>query len=587
MSEIFLRYKIPFFYLLLFVAAFILSSCKTREISGGPVFQLAPADDGTPKDIAAAQVFLDAIKLEIVDGNPEAAIGQLQTCLVLQPTNAPAMYRLARLYLETGRTEEAIGQIEKAIALEPGNIWYRLLYIDVLEQKHLYDKAAKELSSLISIKPEELDYYVALSRMYLLANKPLNAIRTLNEIETKIGVSEAVSVQKKNIYMVMKKQDKAVGEIEKLSAAFPDNTEYLRLLAEIYVVTNQENKVFEVYRKIADKDPTDGTAQLILADYYSRWKMPDKALEKALLAFHDPELGIENKISYMMMTYVNTNMVEEKKDELLNLIEIVFAIHPKDLRTYAFRADIYSILKEDEKALDDYKKALEGEKKNILLWQKVITAEVAANHYESALKYALEAVEYFPGTPELYLYLGLCYNRLSQYRKSTEQLKIGLNYLVDNKNLEFETYSLLGESYNSLKEYENSDLYFEKALKIDSMDASLLNNYAFYLSLRKEHLSKAKSLSERSLKIVPENANYLDTYGWILYQMSDYTEAENYLKKALDKKPWDPEVLEHYGDVLFKLGKVDEAVMHWEKAKSKGSVSELIDKKITGRQLYE
>jgi hypothetical protein len=46
-------------------------------------------------------------------------------------------------------------------------------------------------------------------------------------------------------------------------------------------------------------------------------------------------------------------------------------------------------------------------------------------------------------------------------------------------------------------------------------------------------------------------------------------------------------IIEHYGDILFKLGDVDSAVKQWQKAKGMDETSDLIDKKIADRKLYE
>ena len=568
-------------YIGLYILLLLLSSCavKKKQVES-PFISMTAGDVHPEQDAALEQIFIDAIKLDIVDRNPQAAINQLQVHLSLNPDNAAAIYRLSRLYLSVGRDAEALQQIEKAVNIDPRNVWYRLFLVELYEKARLYDKAAKELEILVRQKPEDIKHYIALSRMYLLAKNPKKSIRTLDRIEEKIGLSEAVSVQKKNIYLSMKKVSKAVGEIENLQANYPDNLDYLKMLVDVYLASNQENKVYDVYRKIAEIDPGDGTAQLILADYYFRWNMPEKAYEKAEIAFSNKDLDIQSKITYLMMNYVNKDLVASNKDEVMGLIKILTEIHPDDLRVYAFRADIYSILGEDEKALPDYKKALEGEKSMILLWRKVIISDITNGDYGSAVKYAEEALDYFPGSPELYLYLGMGYNRLREYSKSVEILLSGLNYLTDNKILQYQFYANLGESFNSLKDYEKSDSYFNKALAIDSMDASLLNNYAYYLSLRKEKLDEAERMSKRSLEIQPENAAYLDTYGWILYQMGQYTEAVKYLKKAVEIRPWSPVLLEHYGDVLSKLGHLEDALNYWQRAKEKGADSDELDKKI-------
>ena len=93
-------------------------------------------------------------------------------------------------------------------------------------------------------------------------------------------------------------------------------------------------------------------------------------------------------------------------------------------------------------------------------------------------------------------------------------------------------------------------------------------------------------MSERLVELYPDEVTYLDTYAWVLYQMEDYQKAETYLKKAAQDSE-NGTILEHYGDVLFKLGKKDEALKYWNKAKEKGETTELIDKKILDKQLYE
>ena len=61
-------------------------------------------------------------------------------------------------------------------------------------------------------------------------------------------------------------------------------------------------------------------------------------------------------------------------------------------------------------------------------------------------------------------------------------------------------------------------------------------------------------MSQKAVTADPENATYLDTYGWILYRQKKYAEAKVVFKKALiygGKE--NPEVLRHYAAVLEAL----------------------------------
>ena len=84
----------------------------------------------------------------------------------------------------------------------------------------------------------------------------------------------------------------------------------------------------------------------------------------------------------------------------------------------------------------------------------------------------------------------------------------------------------------------------------------------------------------------PDEPAYLDTFGWVLYQLKDYANAKKYIEKALVKSK-DATIVEHYGDVLFQLGEKDNAFAQWEKAKKGEGYSDLLDKKISDKKLYE
>jgi Tfp pilus assembly protein PilF len=146
----------------------------------------------------------------------------------------------------------------------------------------------------------------------------------------------------------------------------------------------------------------------------------------------------------------------------------------------------------------------------------------------------------------------------------------------------------LGDSYHSLKDTTESDKAYEKSLSIKNDNAYVLNNYAYYLSLRNKELDKAESMSKKAVTLDPKNSSFQDTYGWVLYKLQRYEDARTWVGKALDDKEGvSAEVMEHYGDILYKLGDKDQAFYYWQKAKTKGPGSALLDKKITEKRLLE
>jgi tetratricopeptide (TPR) repeat protein len=90
---------------------------------------------------------------------------------------------------------------------------------------------------------------------------------------------------------------------------------------------------------------------------------------------------------------------------------------------------------------------------------------------------------------------------------------------------------------------------------------------------------------------MPDKASFQDTYGWVLFKMGDYENAEKWLKKAIDNDNKNsPVLLEHYGDVLFKLGRKTDAMKYWIKAKEntkEGETTESLQEKIRTGILHE
>lgn len=85
----------------------------------------------------------------------------------------------------------------------------------------------------------------------------------------------------------------------------------------------------------------------------------------------------------------------------------------------------------------------------------------------------------------------------------------------------------------------------------------------------------------------PDNATYLDTYAWVLYQLKEYDEAKRILEKVIQSNNANAVHYDHYGNVLYRLGNVNEAVENWQKAKKLDENIDNIDKKISRKKIFE
>ena len=74
-----------------------------------------------------------------------------------------------------------------------------------------------------------------------------------------------------------------------------------------------------------------------------------------------------------------------------------------------------------------------------------------------------------------------------------------------------------------------------------------------------------------------------DSIGWAYYLIENYTEAEKYIKKAVESMPDDPTVNDHYGDILWKLNRNIQARYFWKYVLSLDDADEDIKKKINSK----
>ena len=128
--------------------------------------------------------------------------------------------------------------------------------------------------------------------------------------------------------------------------------------------------------------------------------------------------------------------------------------------------------------------------------------------------------------------------------------------------------------------WEKSDSIYNKAMTVDPNDLSILNNYAYSLSERGIRLEEALGMVKKSVEAEPENSSYLDTIGWVYFQLGDYEKAKEYIEKAIKYDEGNVTQFDHLGDVYLKLGDGDKAIELWNEALKLEPGNEKIKEKI-------
>jgi tetratricopeptide (TPR) repeat protein len=577
-----------YFYFVLILIT--ISACKTTEKTKSSNTSSGTSSNTKMTDVQKAEItnlFFNATKEKIL-GNLENAASTYSEVIRRDPSNAASMYELSNIYADQKKYSDALFFSKRAYQIDRKNAWYALSYADILQKNKRFNDAADVLGRLVTDYPDHSDYYFEWASALIYADRPADAIKAYDKLETIIGVSREVSMQKARIYQRINKNDKAVEELKKLIANDPKDAQSYGMLAEVYQSMGEKEKALDTYNKILEIDPENPYIHLSLADYYRNEGQKEKSIEELKKAFLNKELDIDTKISILSSYYALISIHPELIEQALQMCDLLIQSHPSEPRAHAVYGDFLLQDKKFEEARKEYAISRDLGSKEFVVIRQILGLDSRLQLYDSLLKDSQDAMESFPDQPLVYLWNGVALSQKKEYAKAVESLNMGVKMVVDDKDLESSFYSSLGEAYNELKNFAKSDESFDKALSIDPKNANTLNNYAYFLSVRNEKIEKAEKMSKESNELEPLQASYQDTYGWIMYKMNKFDDAKLWIEKSLSNSTDSSgTVLEHYGDVLFKLGDTAKAFDYWQKAKAAGDGSEFLERKILEKKLFE
>ena len=561
---------------------FIVACKTTSKAPQQSSSSVAPLKEETRVAFEAA--LNDGMKFFMIEDYGEA-IKSLERATALNKSSGAAYYTLGKLYFAQKNIPKALACSELAVEQDATNKYYYEQLGHIYEYQKLYTDALKVYKKLTSLHPEIADYYYDLAAMYYFQNQPDEALKTYSVIETKFGRSLELTRQKQQIYIRSNKLTEAILEGEKLIAEFPDEPDFKVAQAEFLYTNGKYEEAITLLKNVSESHPENALVHLNLASVYESENKPDLQFAELLLALQSNTLDFDAELGAIteFMKSVSSASSQEQASQLILLTQ---KHYPKEAKLYGLQGDLLLKMGQNKEALVQYKKVVSlgvGEYKN---WIEILNLEYQTQQYDSLIADTDKALELFPNQAAIWYYGGMGYFLKKNYTKAVTYLEDAKKLSASQVEVKMMSLSLLGDTYNELKNYKKSDEAYEEVLKLDRNNDHVLNNYSYFLSLRKDKLELAKELSERLMKKYPGNPSYIDTYGWVLYQMKDYVNAKKYLEVAVATKK-DGTLLEHYGDVLYQLGEKENAIAMWKEAKLIGGASELIHKKVAEGKLYE
>jgi len=464
-----------------------------------------------PKD---AQALVVAGRIASRRQNVEKAKALMEKALSVTPNYGEAKFWLAELYrsLDPQQSLDLLREIDPS----DGSFEKAMLLRSLINsQRGQFVEAATDLQHLIDFRPGSVAGHRALADLYMTTNEPRQASMVLERISRQTK-DPALLVGLGNALLVQKRYDEALKRYEEARAQRPESPDALIGEARCLVALNRKPEALERVRHMLDQFPHETWPRLALAALYEGTGELDKAVEslrKGLLDRPDWEQG------YVRLASILTRMAMSAQGP------------ERDQRRAEARQVLIEGLTKVPNSLD-IRTALAG-------------MEMTAGNHEVAKRVLDPVAAKFE----------------QEYSLAPEALD-KLRPFVSAIHLYTLTLYYLGQVDDAVR-------WGTRLWNLDPLHAANANNLAWILATERKDYQRANELIRRSLDLVPNDPQVLDTAGWVAFLQDDYDRATTYLLESINRQD-NPEARYHLGRVYEQRVRPEEALQEYEKALGMG-----------------
>ena len=512
--------------------------------------------------------FLEAVRMK-EKGDYDAAFELYRHCLDIYPESAATLYEISQFYMALGQEEKGVDALKRAVQSDERNFWYKQTLAAYYQQKRDLPKAVAVYEDMARQFPSRLEPLISLVDLYGQAKSYAEEIKALDRLEELDGKSEQISMEKFRCYLLMGNKDQAFSEIESLSKEYPYDMRYQNILGDVYLDNGKTQEAYDTYQRILKEVPDYAPTILSLAQYYK--KTGNDSLYHAQIdtILVNDNVPSDTKMELMLNMIFVSEQTTRDSTEIVSLFRRILE-RPQQNADLAMLCAQYLITKKmDKEAVPVLDQILSIDPENKPARLQLLVYAIRDNNLDEVIRVATPALEYNPDAMEFYYYLGLAYYQKENMDKALEVFRKGVRQVDEksDKGIVSDFYAILGDIYNTKDMKAEAYAAYDSSLVYNPDNIGTLNNYAYYLSVERKDLDKAEEMSYRTVKAEPENATYLDTYAWILFEKKRYTEARIYIEQAMKNGGDTSQVIvEHCGDVYYMLGEKEKALEYWKKA---------------------
>ncbi|MBW2960199.1 tetratricopeptide repeat protein [Mesonia aestuariivivens] len=385
--------------------------------------------------------------------NYEKAISALKKAQEIQPKNVAVFYELGKNYKALEQYSKAEENLYKALSEKEENVDILTELYDVFYLTQNYDKAIEIAKKLT---PFNMDYYEDLANLYVRTQDYQKALEALDYINAKEGQSDYRDALREKIFS--ENPDKMLEEnflLAQLAEAPSVINNYL-VLMHFYAKQNKLEKMYKIAEKLLNKYPEAKEAHYALyKKYLAEYKDNEAVASMKTVLESDLSMTMKKEVVKDFVQLVNQQPKYEQ-----DLIESL----DKQLANGESNADLAQFYKgrDNHKAIQNLEKVVSENPNDFASAKDLMLLYLQEEMPSKSILLAEEYMATYPSQPILYLVSGVANNSLRNFKEAEDYLLMGLDFLIDNPQMESDFYRQLAIAYSGLGKTEEADKFQQK-----------------------------------------------------------------------------------------------------------------------------
>lgn len=524
--------------------------------------------------VKAEYIFLEAEKQRNM-GRDDAFHHLLQYAHSLDPENSAIAYYLgysrlmkSNLSVSDSLFSSSLRMMRKHVDAHPEDKYEAMLYANGNMIANQVQEGLRVLKIQAERNPHNVEVQLSIADAYARLEDYRNAIAAYDSVQQWQGQSVQLSARKVRAYQALNDTVGAIGEMRSLLATAPRNVDYNLAMGNMLLMFGERDSALTYYDKAQQYEPENGATYLAKAQFYNAIGDSVNYDQQTYQALVSKDLDVASKVEVLADYARHLLVAKDSSARTENLFKVLIEQHPNEPQIRMLFSD-YLAAKDDMKgAAEQMDYAVNLDPTDAQAWNRLLVLNIISENYEAAIAAGDRAIELNPNDIELYGYIAPAYYNIKQYGKAIEVYKKALA-AVDSTDTEHRSMFLggMGDAKFSMGDTIGAFALYDQAIEIDPNNVSILNNYAYFLTLCNRDLDKAERMSAKTVQAEPQNATFLDTYAWVFYKRKEYTMAQLYIEMAIknERRP-SSDIYDHYGDILLAVGNKQEALKQWKKA---------------------